>query len=93
MTLTKGLIAEIIAEENGYSKKKSLELVNQLISVIKQGLENGEEILIIGFGKFYVRKKNPRLGRNPATGDPLTIRGRRVVKFKCSRKLRDKIEH
>ena len=93
MTLTKALIAEKIAEVNGFSKKKNLGIVEQLIDIIKHRLENGEEIRILGFGKFYVRKNNPRLGRNPATGARLNIRGRKVVKFKCSRKLKDKIKN
>ena len=91
MTLIKNRIAQRIAQESGLSKNRSIEILGQLIEIIKRNLEEGNPILIAGFGKFYVKNKNPRLGRNPATGDPLTIRGRSVVSFKCSKKLKDRI--
>lgn len=91
MTLIKNRIAQRIAQESGLSKNRSIEILGQLIEIIKRNLEEGNPILIAGFGKFCVKNKNPRLGRNPATGDPLTIRGRSVVSFKCSKKLKDRI--
>jgi integration host factor subunit alpha len=91
MTLTKAQIAEMIAERNGYPLNKSVNTVETLIEIIKRGLENGDDVLISGFGKFCVRKKRPRRGRNPATGADLMLDARKVVTFKCSGKLREKI--
>jgi integration host factor subunit alpha len=91
MTLTKAQIAEMIAERNGYPLNKSVNTVETLIEIIKRGLENGDDVLISGFGKFCVRKKRPRRGRNPATGAELMLDARKVVTFKCSGKLREKI--
>jgi integration host factor subunit alpha len=68
-----------------------VDLVETLIEIIKRSLEKGEDVLISGFGKFCVKNKKERRGRNPATGNDLTLRGRRVITFKCSGKLRNKI--
>jgi integration host factor subunit alpha len=91
MTLTKAHIAEAVAEQTGYSKKQSVETLETLLEHIKRSLESGEEVLISGFGKFCVKEKQERLGRNPATGENMMLEPRRVVTFNCSRKLRDKI--
>jgi len=91
MTLTKAHIAEAVAEQTGYSKKQSVETLETLLEHIKRSLESGEEVLISGFGKFCVKEKQERLGRNPATGEDMMLEPRRVVTFNCSRKLRDKI--
>jgi integration host factor subunit alpha len=91
MTLTKARIAEAVAEQTGYSKKQSVETLETLLEHIKRSLESGEEVLISGFGKFCVKEKQERLGRNPATGEDMMLEPRRVVTFNCSRKLRDKI--
>ena len=91
MTLTKAQIAEMIAEQNGFSKHKSIELVDCLIEVIKHVLERGDDVLVSGFGKFCVKEKGKRRGRNPATGDDLMLSARKVVTFRCSGKLRDKV--
>jgi integration host factor subunit alpha len=61
--------------------------VETLIELIKQTLESGDDVLISGFGKFYVKEKAARKGRNPATGEELMLKGRRVVTFRCSQKL------
>ena len=61
------------------------------MEIIKKTLESGEDVLISGFGKFEVREKDERKGRNPATGDDLTLRARRVIKFRCSGALRKKL--
>ena len=74
-----------------YSKNKSIELVGSLLEIIKSTLESGEDILISGFGKFCVKDKNERRGRNPQTGEDKMLGARRVVIFKCSGVLRDKI--
>ena len=91
MTLTKVDIVESVAEQNGFPKNKSIEIVEILLEIIKKSLESGEDVLISGFGKFCVQEKNERKGRNPATGEDLILPPRRVVTFKCSGKLRDKI--
>ena len=90
MTLTK---KEIIAQitELGFSKKESAELFKTLLEIIKNSLENGEDVLVSGFGKFQVKDKAPRRGRNPATNDDMFLDARRVVAFKCSGKLREQI--
>jgi integration host factor subunit alpha len=91
MTLTKSNIIESIASANGISKDQSRNTFESLIEIIKQTPEDKEDVLISGFGKFYVRDKAPRKGRNPATGEDMLLWGRRVVTFRCSGKLRDKI--
>ena len=90
-TLTKTDIIFSVQSENGYSLKKSTELVETLMEIIKTTLESGEEVMISGFGKFQVRDKRERRGRNPATDGETILPERRVVTFKCSGKLRDRI--
>ncbi len=91
MTLTKAQIVEALAKQNGYSKKLSVEMVETILELIKRSLESGEDVLISGFGKFCVKEKKERRGRNPSTGDDMTLEPRKIVAFTCSRKLRDKI--
>jgi integration host factor subunit alpha len=91
MTLTKEHLIIVVAEANGYPRVQSVELVETLLELIKSKLVSGEDVLISGFGKFCVKKKRERRGRNPATGEKMMLRSRRVVTFKCSRQLRDKI--
>ena len=91
MTLTKADIVKAVEKEIGFTKKKSVEIVENLLEIIKGTLASGEDVLASGFGKFCVREKSERKGRNPATGDDLMLRPRRVVTFKCSGKLRNKI--
>jgi integration host factor subunit alpha len=61
------------------------------LEIIKRTLESGEDVLVSGFGKFCVKTKRERRGRNPATGEDMMLEPRRIVTFNCSRKLRDKI--
>jgi integration host factor subunit alpha len=91
MIPTKDQIVETIAEQNGLPKYKSSEIVEILLELIKKSLESGEDVLISGFGKFCVREKKERKGRNPATGEDMMLRPRKVVTFRCSGKLRGKI--
>ena len=91
MALTKDHLIDAIAEENGFQKKQSAEIVEILLEIIKSRLASGEDALISGFGKFCVREKHERKGRNPATGEAMILEPRRVVTFKCSGRLRDKI--
>jgi integration host factor subunit alpha len=91
MTLTKADLIDSIYNHVGLSKTKSIQLVESLLEIIKETLENGEDILISGFGKFFVKEKNERRGRNPQTREDLMLDARRVVTFRCSGVLRDKI--
>lgn len=91
MALTKAEIIETVSKQNGFSKKQSTESVETLLEIIKRTLESGEDVLISGFGKFCVKDKDQRRGRNPATGDAMMLRDRKIVTFKCSGKLREKI--
>jgi len=91
MTLTKANIVEAVAEQIGYTKHQSSELIETLLEIIKRTLEFGEDVLVSGFGKFCVKTKHERRGRNPATGEDMMLEPRRIVTFNCSRKLRDKI--
>ena len=91
MTLTKIQIVEAIQDQTGFSKNRSSEVVETFLEIIKNTLATEEDVMISGFGKFCVKEKNERKGRNPATGEDLMLAARKVVTFKCSGKLRDKI--
>ena len=91
MALTKAGIAEALRDRDGYSRKKSVEVVETLIDLMKQRLASGEDVLISGFGKVCVKEKRRRRGRNPATGEALMLDARKVVTFKWSGKLRDRV--
>ena len=84
MTLTKASIIETVSTENGWTAKQSSEYVDLLIEIMKSTLTSGEDLLITGFGKFTVKEKRERKGRNPAAGDDLTLLPRKVVTFKSS---------
>lgn len=90
MTPTK---KEIVAKitELGFSKEESTELFKTLLEIIKNSLENGENALVSSLGKFQVKNKAPRRGRNPATNDDMFLDARRVVTFKCSGKLKRRL--
>jgi len=90
MALTKNDIVTRV-HELGFTKKKSVEIIEDLLEIIKSTLEKNEDVLLSGFGKFCVKQKKQRRGRNPATGDDLMLKERKVVTFKCSGKLRNKI--
>ncbi len=91
MTLIKTQLVDSIRKQVGLPKTKSAQVVDSLLEIIKRSLENGEDVLISGFGKFYVKDKRKRRGRNPQTGNDLMLDERRVVTFKCSGRLREKI--
>lgn len=90
MSFTKADIIQTITQETGLTRKISVNVVEQILEIMKSTLASGEDVLISGFGKFCVCDKSERRGRNPATGDSLMLPARRVVTFKCSGKLRDK---
>jgi len=91
MALTKHFIAEQLQSDLGFPKKQAIETVESLLELIKASLESGEDVLVSGFGKFCVKEKNERRGRNPATGEDAILPARRVVTFKYSGTLRDKV--
>ena len=90
-TLTKTKIADAVAESLGCDRSRSVMIIESLLEIIKVTLTAGEDLLVSGFGKFEVKRKKPRIGRNPATGEQITLNGRRVVVFRCSRKLRERV--
>ena len=91
MALTKAGISDIVATKNGWSRNESSKHVELLLEIIKSTLASGEDLLISGFGKFSVKKKRERKGRNPAMDDVMILPARRVVTFKCSGRLRGRI--
>jgi integration host factor subunit alpha len=91
MALTKNDIAHSIYTQLDIPKYRSVELVESLLEIMKRSLENGDDVLISGFGKFCVKNKRERKGRNPQTGEDMTLKPRRVVTFRSSGGLRDKV--
>jgi integration host factor subunit alpha len=91
MTLTKAQMVESIQNQTGLPRNRSSEIVETLLEIIKSTLESGEDVLVSGFGKFSVNEKKARRGRNPATGEDMMLEARKVVTFKCSGKLRDRV--
>ncbi len=88
MVMTKYTVVEKLQSDLGFAKKQAIETVESLLELIKTSLESGEDVLVSGFGKFCVKEKNERKGRNPATGEDAIIQARRVVTFKCSGRLK-----
>ena len=91
MALTKADIVEAVQTEIGFTKQKSTELVESLLELIKSTLESGVDVLVSGFGKFCVQEKDERRGRNPATCEDMMLAPRKVVTFKCSGNLRERV--
>lgn len=91
MSLTKEKIINDIYNNVGLSKTQSRVVVESLFDIMKSTLEKGEDLLVSGFGKFVVKEKAARRGRNPQTTEDLHLRARRVVVFKTSGVLRRKI--
>ena len=91
MGLTKKDVVEQVAEATGLAINESTDAVEALLEIIKATLASGEDVLVSGFGRFCVKCKNERKGRNPATGEEAILPARRVVTFKCSGKLRERV--
>ena len=92
MTLTKaGLIQQVYKQHNLLTKRQAAEAVESILRISKDSLIDGSDLLLSGFGKFNVRDKGPQKGRNPQTGDDLMLEARRVVTFKPSGILRNKV--
>jgi len=91
MTLTKNRVIDSIYKNTDLIKSEAAQTFQSLMEIMKQTLESGEDVLISGFGKFCVKKKNERKGRNPETGNNMILEARRVVTFKWSGKLKEKL--
>ena len=89
--MTKNDIAERIHTKLGFSKKNSQDLLESILSIIKDTLETGDKIKVAGFGNFEIKQKQNRIGRNPQTGESLTIDARRILTFKPSTVLKQAI--
>jgi integration host factor subunit alpha len=88
MALTKADIVSQLTNHLGFTKKQASDTTETLLEIIKSTLASGEDVLVSGFGKFCVKEKAERRGRNPATGGDMMLAPRRVVTFRCSGKLR-----
>jgi integration host factor subunit alpha len=88
MAMTKAELVSIVCDQCSFSRQESFQIVEQVFQILKETLERGEKVRISGFGNFIPREKRPRKGRNPKTGEALTISGRRVVTFKPSAIMR-----
>jgi integration host factor subunit alpha len=91
MTLTKADLVQKVYQNHNLTKAQAAEAVETFLRISKTCLENGEDLLVSGFGKFNVKAKSARRGRNPQTGDELILNARRVVTFKPSGILRERI--
>jgi len=92
MSLTKADIADRLFNEVGLNKREAKEFVDAYFEVIREALEDGENVKLSGFGNFQLREKNQRPGRNPKTGEEIPISARRVVTFRPGQKLRARVE-
>ena len=93
MPLTKINLVEMVYGVLDLPKKECVQLVESVFDIIKDELANGNDVMISGFGKWSVKKKKTRVGRNPKTGEAMTIDARAVVTFKCAESLRSEINH
>jgi integration host factor subunit alpha len=91
MALTKDKLVTRLQTQIGMTKPESRQIVERLLEIMKETLANGEDLLISGFGKFHVRQKNERLGRNPYTKASLMLRARKILVFKTSGVLRERV--
>jgi integration host factor subunit alpha len=93
MPLTKIDLVEMVYSQLDLPKKECVQLVESIFDIIKDELAKGEEVMISGFGKWSVKKKRARIGRNPHNGEKITLDARTVVTFKSAEKLRSEINH
>ena len=91
MALRKIQIVNSIADQIGYTKNKASEMVETLLEIMKKALESGDDVMISNFGKFCVKEKKARRGRNPSTGEEMILKPRKVVTFRWAGKLRERI--
>jgi len=90
--LTKAQLAELLFDQIGLNKRESKDMVEAFFDLITDGLIQGNDVKISGFGNFQIRTKAPRPGRNPRTGEPVAIGARRVVTFHASPKLKEQVQ-
>jgi integration host factor subunit alpha len=91
--MTKAALVDLIYERIGYSKKEAGAVVEEVFAIIRDGLCAGGKVKISGFGSFVVNHKKSRRGRNPQTGEPITIDSRRVLSFKASEVLKELVNN
>ena len=91
MKLTKADLVDHICKSRDMNKKQAVEAVETILEIMKSNLEKGDDVLLSGFGKFKVKDKRPRKGRNPKTGEEMKISARKVVTFRPSGKLKEKV--
>jgi len=91
-TLTKAQLAEKLFEQIGFNKREAKDMVDTFFGLIEQELVKGNDVKISGFGNFQLRSKSPRPGRNPRTGELISIEARRVVTFHASHKLKEIVQ-
>jgi integration host factor subunit alpha len=89
--LTRKELASAVNEKLGISQRNSSEIVDTVFSVLRETLNDGESVKLVQFGTLTVRDKSPRRGRNPRTGDPMTISKRKMVSFRPSKQLRERL--
>ncbi|GAA0281782.1 integration host factor subunit alpha [Alteraurantiacibacter aestuarii] len=90
-TLTRADLAETINRKMGFSRSESLDMVEAILAKMCDAMSDGENVKISGFGSFILRDKKERIGRNPKTGVEVPITPRRVMTFRASQKLKDRI--
>jgi integration host factor subunit alpha len=91
VTLVKKNLSNALSQKFHFTRSQSRQIVDAILEIMKQTLVHDEEILISGFGRFYINKKRERRGRNPKTGEDLMLEPRRVVKFRATEALREKL--
>ena len=91
MTVTKMELAKVLFDELGLNRREAKELVELFFEGIRTALENGDNVKFSGFGSFSVRDKPQRPGRNPKTGEEVSVTARRVVTYKASQKIKDRV--
>jgi len=89
--VTKAELVSVVAEKTGFTKKDTSKLVDALLDAIVESLAAGEKVSLVGFGTFEVRERAARKGRNPQTGEAITIEARRVPAFRPGKSLKDAI--
>ncbi|MCH8182768.1 MAG: integration host factor subunit alpha [Proteobacteria bacterium] len=92
-TVTRAQLSEAVYQEVGLSRNESADLVESVLREISNSLVKGESVKISSFGSFYVREKGQRIGRNPKTGEEVPILPRRVLVFRPSHVLKDRINN
>ncbi|MBF0621641.1 MAG: integration host factor subunit alpha [Magnetococcales bacterium] len=90
--MTRMDLVDAVYQKSGFSRKESADLVETVFEIVKENLSEGDPMKLTGFGNFTVRSKNPRPGRNPKTGEEIEITARKVVTFKPSQILRNKVD-